>query len=106
MATRSGGNRLSTVNSLETLDIAVFATDPHSVDDVVASTQRLGELTGAGGQGSRLADALRTRLSDVAQRLGGIQPTPVLLIVWLGRSLPWDAIHSLPMRCAGRARKT
>ena len=83
VATRSGGNRLATVSSLETLGIAVFATDPHSVEDVIASTQRLGELTGASGQGSQLADALRMRLAGVAERLGGVQPTPVLLIVWL-----------------------
>ena len=80
--TRSGGNRLSTVSSLETLGIAVFATDPHSVDEVIASTERLGELAGAADQGRQVADALRARLSEVAQRLSGSVLTRVLLVVW------------------------
>ena len=81
--TRSGGNRLSTVSSLETLGIAVFATDPHSVDELIASTEQLGELAGAADQGRQLADALRARLDAVAQRLSGSTPRRVLLVVWL-----------------------
>lgn len=82
LATRSGGNRLSTVQSLETLGIAVFATDAHTVDEVIASAGRIGELAGAPEQGRRLADGLRRRLNDVAQRISGSAPTPVLLVVW------------------------
>jgi iron complex transport system substrate-binding protein len=81
--TRSGGNRLSTVSSLETLGIAVFATDPHSVDELIASTERLGELAGAADQGRQVADALRARLDAVAQRLSGSTPRRVLLVVWI-----------------------
>jgi iron complex transport system substrate-binding protein len=82
VVTRSGGNRLSTVSSLETLGIAVFATDPHSVDEVIASTERLGELAGAADQGRQVADGLRGRLNEVAQRLSGSTLTRVLLVVW------------------------
>src|SRR2546430_102574 len=55
LATRSGGNRLSTVQSLETLGLAVFATDPHSMDEVIASTEHIAEIAGAGEQGRNAA---------------------------------------------------
>ncbi len=83
LATRAGGNRLSTVQSLETLGIAVFATDPHSVEEAILSTERLGELAGATDQGRLVAAGLRRRLSEVAERLSGSELTPVLLVVWL-----------------------
>jgi len=82
LATRSGGNRLATVQSLDTLAIPVFTTDPHSVDDVVASVQRIGEIAGAPEQGRAVADGLRRRLSAVAERTAGASAVPVLLVVW------------------------
>jgi len=82
VATRAGGNRLSTVHSLETLGIAVFATDPHSVDEVIVSTERLGELAGANEQGRLMAAGLRSRLSEISERLSGSELTRVLLVVW------------------------
>jgi len=83
LATRAGGNRLATVHSLETLGFAVFATDPHSVDEAILSTERLGELAGATDQGRLVAAGLRRRLSEVAERLSGSELTRVLLVVWL-----------------------
>ena len=82
LATRSGGNRLATVQSLETLGIAVFATDPHTVDDVIASAERIGEIAGAGDQGRTLAEGLRRRLSEIHERISGSTVVPVLLVVW------------------------
>jgi iron complex transport system substrate-binding protein len=82
VATRSGGNRLATVHSLETLGIAAFTTDPHSVDEVIASTERLGELAGAGERGRLLAARLGHRLKEVSARLAGTKPVRVLLVVW------------------------
>jgi ABC-type Fe3+-hydroxamate transport system substrate-binding protein len=82
LATRSGGNRLSTVQSLETLGLAVFTTDPHTVDEVIASAERIAEIAGVPEQGRALAGSLRRRLSDVAARASGGALTPVLLVVW------------------------
>jgi iron complex transport system substrate-binding protein len=82
LATRSGGNRLSTVQSLETLGLAVFTTDPHSVDEVISSAERIGEVAGAAGQGRMVGDGLRRRLADVAERLAGSKRATVLLVVW------------------------
>jgi ABC-type Fe3+-hydroxamate transport system substrate-binding protein len=82
VATRSGGNRLATVHSLETLGIAVFTTDPHSVDEVILSTERLGGLTGASEKGREVAAGLRRRLTELSERLDGSKITRVLLVVW------------------------
>jgi iron complex transport system substrate-binding protein len=82
LATRSGGNRQATVQSLETLGISVFATDPHSVDEVITSVERIGEIAGAGVPGQTLAKTLRQRLDEVSARLAGAETVPVLLVVW------------------------
>jgi len=82
LATRTGGNRLATVQSLETLGIAVYATDPRTVEQVIRSTEQLGQLIGGTDQGRTLASSLRRRLSAVAERLSGSRPIPVLLVVW------------------------
>lgn len=82
LATRSGGNRLATVQSLETLGISVFTTDPHTVDEIIASAERIGEITGVDGQGRTLAESLRHRLDEVAARISGSKLVPVLLVVW------------------------
>jgi iron complex transport system substrate-binding protein len=82
LATRSGGNRLSTVQSLETVGLAVFATDPHTVDEVIASAERLGEIADAPEQGRIVAERLRGRLREVAGQVADSKPVPVLLVVW------------------------
>jgi iron complex transport system substrate-binding protein len=81
-ATRSGGNRLATVQSLESLGLAVFATDPHSVDDVIASTERMGEIAGAGDRGRAVAAKLRSRMQDLSRRLAGVKLKKVFVVVW------------------------
>ena len=82
LATRSGGNRLATVQSLETLGLAVFATDPHTVDEVISSTERIAEIAGASEQGRLVTESLRRRLVTLAAKFSGSQPVPVLLVVW------------------------
>jgi cobalamin transport system substrate-binding protein len=82
LATRSGGNRLSTVQSLETLGLAVYATDPRSVDDVLADAERIGSIAGSAEQARAVAEGLRHRLENLSARLAGVAPTPILLVVW------------------------
>lgn len=76
-------NRLDSVQSLERLGIPVYVTDPQSVEQVLASTERLGELLGAGDAARSLTANLRQRLSEVEQRLAGLPPKKVLVVVWL-----------------------
>jgi len=75
-------NRPETVHSLEQLGISVYATDPRTVDQVFASTDRLGRLLGAGETGAGAVTGLRSRLKDLATRLSGVAPTRVFVVIW------------------------
>jgi iron complex transport system substrate-binding protein len=75
-------NRLETVEALEEIGIPSYATDPHSVDDIVSSTERLADLLGASAVGAAVASGLQRTLSDLQQRLSSVTPTSVLFIVW------------------------
>jgi iron complex transport system substrate-binding protein len=76
-------NRLASVHSLEQLGIPVYGTDPRSVEQVLTSTERLGELLGAGDAGRSLLANLRARLSQIDRRLKGLPPQTVMMVVWL-----------------------
>ena len=76
-------NRRETVYSLERLGIPVYATDPQSVEQVLTSTERLGELLGAGEAGHLLTANVRRRLGELDRRLAGLPPKDVLMVVWL-----------------------
>jgi len=75
-------NRRETVEALERLGIAVYATDPRSVEDTLESTRRLAALIGADEAGERLVTSLRARLEELGRRLAGRAPKRVLFIVW------------------------
>ena len=75
-------NRPETVRWLEQLRIPVYATDPRTVEQVLTSTARLGELLGAGDQGKAVVADLRRRLADLAMRLAGLAPAKVFFVVW------------------------
>jgi cobalamin transport system substrate-binding protein len=76
-------NRADSVFSLERLGVPVYVTDPQSVEQVLTSTDRLGELLGAGDAAHSLTANLRQRLDDVNRRLAGVPPKNVLMVVWL-----------------------
>ena len=76
-------NRPESVHSLEQLGIAVYATDPQTVEQVLTSTERLGELLGAADSGRLLGANLRRRLSELDRRLAGLPAKSVLMVVWL-----------------------
>jgi len=76
-------NRVASVHSLEQLGIPLYGTDPRNVDQLLASTQRLGELLDAGDAGRSLVANLRQRLSQIDRRLRGLPPETVMMVVWL-----------------------
>lgn len=75
-------NRLETVRSLDNLGIPSYATDPHTVQDIISSVVRLAEILGAQQVGVTLAQDMEHRLSEVEQRVAAVPPSRVLFVVW------------------------
>jgi len=75
-------NTLDTVHSLDALGIPSYATDPRSVDEIVASAKRLGDVLGAPEAGTALAEDLQRRLGVLRQKIGALPPRRVLFVVW------------------------
>lgn len=76
-------NRRETFLALEQLGTIVYATDPRTVESVLTSFRRLGDLLGERTTGQRLEDSSRARLNDLVRRIGKRAPRRVLFIVWL-----------------------
>jgi iron complex transport system substrate-binding protein len=76
-------NHLDTVRALESLGIPSYATDPHTVDEIISSTQKLAEILNVPAAGKTLADDLRKRLAALQSELKGAAPRRVLFIVWM-----------------------
>jgi iron complex transport system substrate-binding protein len=77
-----GLNRLDTVLALQTLNIPAYATDPHTVDQIISSTLRLADILGVPDAGANLAADLKGRLDGLQHRLGDLPPRRVLFVVW------------------------
>jgi iron complex transport system substrate-binding protein len=93
-------NRLDTVRALESLGIPSYATDPHTVEEIISSTQKLAEVLDVPVAGKTLADDLRKRLAELQFALTGATPRRVLFVVWTDplisvsqKTFIADAIH-------------
>lgn len=76
-------NRLDTVRALDTLGIPSYsATDPHTVDEILSSTQKLADVLGASDAGKSLREILQGRLAALQAKLAAVPPRRVLFIVW------------------------
>jgi iron complex transport system substrate-binding protein len=75
-------NRLETVHALDDLGVASYATDPHTVSEIISSTQHLAEVLGAPAAGKTVAEDLTRRLTALHDRIGGLPPSRVLFVVW------------------------
>jgi iron complex transport system substrate-binding protein len=70
------------VTALDHVGLPVYVTDPHSVEEMIASVEHLGSALGAEKSAAMLAEDLRGRLSDLDHRLAGGAPRRVLFVVW------------------------
>jgi iron complex transport system substrate-binding protein len=77
-----GFNLPETVHSLDELGIPSYATDPHTVDDIINSIKKLAALLGVPDAGAAVADEMENRLSDLQRRLSAFPPKRVLFVVW------------------------
>lgn len=76
-------NRRETVLALDQLGIVSYATDTRTVEGLLASFQRVGELIGEGEIGRQLAESSRARFDDLKRHIGPRPRRRVLFIVWL-----------------------
>src|SRR5882672_7264305 len=75
-------NRRETVEALARIGLPVFVTDPHSVEDMIASVEHIGNVLHAEKTAAPLAEDLRERLSHLDRRIAGAVPRRVLFVVW------------------------
>ena len=75
-------NRIETLHALETLGIPSYGTEPHSVQEIISSTERLAGVLGVPDAGAALGVDLQRHLTDLQQRLSPFPPRRVLFIVW------------------------
>jgi iron complex transport system substrate-binding protein len=76
------GNTLETVRALDTLGISTYATDAHSIEQIISSTQKLADVLNASAAGNTLAEDLQHRLETLQKKIGNAVPPRVLFIVW------------------------
>ena len=81
LATKSF-NRLETTQSLAALGIPSYATDPHTVADILSSIKTLAAVLGAPEAGAYVTEEMQRRLDDLQRRLGDLPPKRVLFVVW------------------------
>ncbi len=77
-----GFNRLETVHALDALGISSYATDPHTVEEIITSSKKLSDVLGVPEAGALVAGEMQRRLADLQQRVGAIAPKRVLFVVW------------------------
>jgi cobalamin transport system substrate-binding protein len=75
-------NRRETVEALARIGLPVFVTDPHSVDDMIASVEHIGNVLHAEKTAAPLVGDLRERLSNLDRRIAATVPRRVLFVVW------------------------
>jgi iron complex transport system substrate-binding protein len=76
------GNMLDTVRALDSLHIPNYATDAHSIEQIISSVQKLADVLNASAEGKALTDNLQQRLQTLQDRLTDVAPRRVLFIVW------------------------
>jgi iron complex transport system substrate-binding protein len=96
-------NRRETVESLERLGIAVYATHAATVEQVLESIGRLADALERRERGEELVATLRMRMAELKWRLEGREPRRVLFVVWADPlvSIGPKTFLADALRCAG-----
>jgi len=77
-----GLNRLETVHALDNLGIPSYATDPRTVNDIIASSKQLADLFGVPEAGTSVAAEMEHQLAALQKRLASSYTKRVLFVVW------------------------
>lgn len=99
------GNSAAQVARLENLGITVYRNEPHTLEDIALTLERLGKLTGRDKQARHAAQALRARIENLRVQYAARAPVRVFYQVWRqplmtvgGHHVLNDAMHL----CGGR----
>jgi iron complex transport system substrate-binding protein len=76
------GNSERQVEQLRQLGIPLFYSEPHKLDDIPDSVQRLGQLLGTEATAQAAAQELRQKLADLKQQYGNRSPVRLFYQVW------------------------
>ncbi len=96
-------NFAKTVDALDRLGIAVYTTDPHTVEGTLRSITDIGAVIGAAPQADAVVAKLQARLDMLKTKLVNAEPVPVLFVVWESPliTIGDDTFISDAMRWAG-----
>lgn len=75
-------NRLETVRALENFGIPAYATDPHKVDEIITSVEKLADILNVPAAGKTVGEDMQRRLASLQKKLDGLAPRRVLFVVW------------------------
>jgi len=75
------GNRRETADELARLGIAVYATNPHSVESMLESIEHIGDVIGATAQAESVIKNLRRRLDVLQSKLANVPVARVFFVV-------------------------
>jgi len=75
------GNRRETADELARLGIAVYATNPHSVESMLESIEHIGGVIGATAQAESVVADLRERLNALRSKLASVPVARVFFVV-------------------------
>ncbi|MGB6876023.1 MAG: helical backbone metal receptor, partial [Candidatus Acidiferrales bacterium] len=96
-------NFAKTVDALARLGIAVYTTDPHTVEGTLQSITDIGDVIDSASQADALVANLRGRLDALKAKLKDTEPSRVLFVVWEDPliSIGDNTFIADALRCAG-----
>ena len=94
------GNQQSQLQKLRDLGLTLYSVEPHRLDDIPLTIDRLGQLAGTTGPAHSSATDFRQRLQSLRRQYQGLSPVRVFFQIWEqplltvnGQHLISDAIH-------------
>jgi iron complex transport system substrate-binding protein len=76
-------HRFDLIPALEQQGIAVFAVAPQTLDDVLESIQKIGEITGKEAEASQLVNGMRDKIEAIEEQTKDLEQKPsVLYVTW------------------------
>lgn len=99
------GNPTSQLERLQTLDTALYLSEPRALDDVATTLQRLGRLAGTGDSAESAAADFRADIRELGQRHGRAEPVTVFYQIWADPLMTVNNDHLISQvirLCGGR----